>query len=133
VSRPKAIRNFVNKVHQSKGMKVAFKTTVMDVRFSTGVEVVVYRSVCELINNSIKHSGASKVNIDLTASEKDIILNYRDNGVGFNTESLFIDEKVGGTGYFNMLSRVQSLKGTFEVFSDKDKGVLVAISVPVNG
>lgn len=129
----KAIRNFVNKVNQSKGMKVAFKTSVMDVRFSTGVEVVVYRSVCELINNSIKHSGASKVNIDLTATEKDIVMNYRDNGVGFNTENLFMDEKILGTGYFNMLSRVQSLKGTFEVFSDKDKGVLVAISVPVNG
>lgn len=129
----KAIRNFVNKINQSKGMKVAFKTNVMDVRFKTGVEVVVYRSVCELINNSIKHSGASKVNIELTADAKEIIVNYRDNGVGFDTESLFADEKVAGTGYFNMLSRVQSLKGTLEVFSDKDKGILVAIAVPVNG
>jgi len=129
----KAIRNFVNKVNQSKGMKVVFKTSVMDVRYQAGVEVVVYRSVCELINNSIKHSGASKVSIELTASDKDVIVNYRDNGVGFETENLFMDEKVSGTGYFNMLSRVQSLKGTLEVFSDKDKGILVSISVPVNG
>lgn len=129
----KAIRNFVNKINQTKGMKVILKTNVMDVRFSTGTEVVVYRSVCELLNNSIKHSRASKVNIELTADDKDIIVNYRDNGVGFNTESLFAAEKVSGTGYFNMLNRVQSLKGTLEVFSDKDKGIMVAITVPVNG
>jgi len=129
----KAIRNFVNKINQSKGMKVVFKTNAMDVRFSTGTEVVIYRSVCELLNNSIKHSGATRVNIDLTADDKEILVNYRDNGVGFNTDSLFADEKTIGTGYFNMLSRVQSLKGTLEVFSDKDKGVLVAIAVPING
>ncbi len=127
----KAVRNFVNKINQSKGMKVMFKTNILDARFSTGTEVVIYRSVCELLNNSIKHSGASKVNIELTADSKEILVNYRDNGVGFDTGSLFMDEKEVGTGYFNMLSRVQSLKGTLEVFSDKNKGILVAITVPV--
>ena len=129
----RAIRNFVNKINQSKGMKVVFKTNALDVRYSTGTEVVVYRSVCELLNNSIKHSGASRVSIELTVNEKVILVHYRDNGVGFNAERLFEGEKVGGTGYFNMLSRVQSLKGSLEVISDKDKGVMVAISVPVNG
>lgn len=129
----RAIRNFVNKINQSKGMKVVFKTNAMDARYATGTEVVVYRSVCELLNNSIKHSGASRVTIELTTDDKNILVNYRDNGVGFNAERLFEGGKVAGTGYFNMLNRVQSLKGALEVVSDKDKGVMVAISVPVNG
>ncbi len=129
----KAIRNFVNKINQSKGMRVTFKTNIMDIRYSTGTEVVLYRSVCELLNNSIKHSGATKVNIDLSANDSNILLNYRDNGVGFDTGSLFIDEKEMGTGYFNMLSRVNSLKGSLEVLSDIDKGVLVTIAIPIKG
>lgn len=129
----RAIRNFVNKINQSKGMKVVFKTNAMDTRYATGTEVVVYRSVCELLNNSIKHSGASRVTIELTTDDRNILVHYRDNGVGFNAERLFEGDKVAGTGYFNMLNRVQSLKGSLEVISDKDKGVMVAISVPVNG
>jgi signal transduction histidine kinase len=128
----KAIRNFVNKINQTKGMKVVFKTNALDVRFSTGVEVVIYRSVCELLNNSIKHSGATKVNIELNADTREVVVSYRDNGIGFDTNSLFAEEKVSGTGYFNMLSRVRSLKGTLEVASDKDKGMLVSITVPAN-
>jgi signal transduction histidine kinase len=129
----KAIRNFVNKVNQTKGLKIVFKTDVMDIRFSPGLEVVVYRSVCELLNNSIKHSGATRVDVEVNRSGDNIDIAYRDNGIGFDTGNLFVAEKEIGTGYFNMLSRVKSLKGKLEVLSDKDKGVYVYISIPING
>ncbi|MDR2926900.1 MAG: histidine kinase [Cytophagaceae bacterium] len=128
----KAIRNFINKINQSNGLKVIFKTNIIDIRYPTGTEIVVYRSVCELLNNSIKHSQASKVNIDLTADGRTITVVYKDNGIGFDSKALFIDEKRQGTGYFNMLSRINSLKGQLDIKSDKNKGILINISIPID-
>lgn len=129
----KAIRNFVNKINQSKGLKVVFKSNAIDHRFSESVEILLYRMVCELLNNSIKHSGASRVDIDMQLNGELIQVNYKDNGVGFNTDGLCADKQGVGTGYFNMFSRVKSLKGHIEVLSDLNKGVFVTISIPVNG
>ncbi|TCO07106.1 sensor histidine kinase [Natronoflexus pectinivorans] len=128
----KAIRNFINKVNQSKGLKVTLKTNALDIRFPEGIEILVYRSVCELINNTIKHSEATKVEIDFQVRNSLIELKYKDNGVGFDTQNLFADKKDSGTGYFNMFSRIKSLHGTMEVFSNKNKGVYVIITIPAN-
>ena len=128
----KAIRSFINKINRSKGLKVIFDTNIFDTRYSTGTEIVIYRSVCELLNNSIKHSKASKINISLMGDDKSITVVYKDNGVGFDTKTLFDDEKKQGAGYFNMLSRVNSLKGKLDIESDKNKGVLVTIIVPID-
>lgn len=129
----KAIRNFVNKINQAKVLNISYKTNVMDVRYPTSLEIVVYRSVCELLNNSIKHSGASKVLVNLF-SEGDLLeVVYQDNGVGFDSKSLFVDEKGKGSGYFNMLSRIKSIKGKLEVSSKKNEGVRVHIKLPLDG
>ncbi|MCA1745040.1 MAG: hypothetical protein LC643_04930, partial [Bacteroidales bacterium] len=93
---------------------------------------VIYRSVCELVNNSIKHSGATRVDIGVELNDAVIEVSYRDNGVGFDATNLFQYDQEVGTGYFNMLSRVKSMKGKLEVTSDKDKGVFVHISIPTN-
>ncbi len=128
----KAIRNFVNKVNQSKGLKVYFKTNTMDMRFSPALEVVVYRSVCELVNNSIKHSEATRVDIDVELNDAEIQVVYKDNGKGFDATNLFSNDQGLGTGYFNMLSRINSMKGKLEVVSEKTNGVSVNISIPTN-
>ncbi len=128
----KAIRNFVNKINQSKILKVLFTTNAWEARFTEGTEILIYRSVCELLNNTIKHSGANKVEIDFQVKDKNIEMSYKDNGIGFNTKTLFTDRKDTGTGYFNMYNRIKSLHGTIEIISDKDKGVDVSIKIPVN-
>ena len=60
-------------------------------------------------------------------------IHYKDNGIGFDSKKLFVNEKDQGSGYFNMLSRVKSLKGKLEISSEKNKGVRVYIKLPVNG
>lgn len=129
----KAVRNFINKINQAKVLNISYKTNVMDVRYPTSLEIVVYRSVCELLNNSIKHSGASKVLVNLLSHGEWLEVVYQDNGVGFDSKSLFEDEKGKGSGYFNMLSRIKSIKGNLEVTSKKNEGVRVHIKLPIDG
>ena len=49
-------------------------------RLENDKEVVMYRAVCELINNSILHSGASRIEIELNKHEKFVTLQFYDNG-----------------------------------------------------
>jgi len=79
-----AISTFAAKVNQTRSVTVDFRTNMEGERFDTDKEVVLYRAACELINNGMKHSGASKIEMDLHRHQKIITLQYLDNGRGFD-------------------------------------------------
>jgi signal transduction histidine kinase len=88
---------------------------VDDRRLSSNIEIVTYRVLLELVNNSIKHSQGSFIVIDLSVKDERFIVQYRDNGVGFDIDRMLHDNSKG-IGLRNILSRVASIKGliTFE-------------------
>jgi signal transduction histidine kinase len=89
---------------------------------------VVYRAACELINNGMKHSGASRIEIDLRRHQKIITLQYLDNGRGFDMEKLSSEESAG-MGIPNIETRVRSVDGVFVIESAKGKGTSAIIRV----
>jgi signal transduction histidine kinase len=123
-----AISTFTAKVNSARDVVIEFRTDMQGVRFDADKEVVLYRSACELINNAIKHSGASKIEIDLYRHEKFITLQYLDNGRGFDT-SLLSDDEHAGMGLPNIETRVRSVDGVFVIESSKGKGTSALIRV----
>jgi len=123
-----AISTFTAKVNAAKDVEIDFRTNMQGERFDSDKEVVLYRSACELINNAIKHSGASKIEIDLSRHEKFITLQYLDNGRGFDT-SLLSDNENAGMGLPNIETRVRSVDGVFVIESSKGKGTSALIRV----
>jgi PAS domain S-box-containing protein len=123
-----AINSTVNKINETKSVSISF-TTRMAERFDENMELSLFRIVAELINNTIKHANASKAYIDLNKTEKDLILTYSDNGIGFQIESAL--EKKMCRGLSNILNRVKSLGGEIELDSDTGKGLNVFIIIPV--
>ncbi|HPT12246.1 MAG TPA: sensor histidine kinase, partial [Bacteroidales bacterium] len=71
---------------------------------------------------------ASKIEIDLYRHEKFITLQYLDNGRGFDTSLLSIDENAG-MGLPNIETRVRSVDGVFVIESSKGKGTSALIRV----
>ena len=55
----RAVSNFIGRLPHS-GMRIHFSTNLHAERFDADIEVILYRVICELINNSIKHSGAAE-------------------------------------------------------------------------
>jgi len=90
--------------------------------------VVLYRAVCELINNSIKHSGATRIDIDLNRLDKFVTLQFTENGRGFNPEVLKNKAKTG-MGLSNIETRVKSVDGVFILESSPGKGMSVLIKI----
>ena len=123
-----AINAFVTKINQTKAIEIDFKSNMKNQRLNNDKEVVMYRAVCELINNSVLHSGASKIDIELNKHEKFVILQFNDNGKGFNAE-MYNNEENKGMGLSNIKARVRSVEGIFILESTPGKGTNALIKM----
>jgi len=126
----KAMRNFINKINYSDAIKIKFTSSFEDERFESNTEVVLYRVLCELINNTIKHAEATLISISMEKGPGKISCKYHDNGKGFDISSLSSMQH-SGMGYSNMVTRIKSLNGNFNLTSEKEKGTNASIIVPV--
>lgn len=126
-----AIKDFSNKI-DAKVVHINFESNIFSRRFDENVEVVLYRVVCELITNTMKHASAKNVDINLTLQHKTIILSYSDDGVGFDVNEIMSDNPpTQGMGYSNMFSRLNSIKGKMDVESNLESGTKVLIRVKI--
>ncbi len=108
----RAIVNFLSKISFPKGMSVSYNVSIGDKRYPATNEIVLYRVFCELVNNTLKHSGASAINFRIDDEGELLRLTYKDNGSGFDPR-LLGDEKRRGLGLYNIISRVTSIKGSY--------------------
>ena len=125
----RGITNFINKNPQLRTIEMRFDTNLRKERFGHDIEVILYRVICELINNSLKHSGCTKIELDLQLVYDRIYLTYSDNGRGFDTQAV----ADYGMGMSNITSRIHSLGGTIEITSQPNKGMAASIVVSTIG
>jgi signal transduction histidine kinase len=123
-----AISAFTAKINQTKALEIDFKSNMENIRLENDKEVVIYRAVCELINNSILHSGASRIEIELNKHQKFVTLQFYDNGRGFDTSGLEREDNKG-MGISNIETRVKSIEGVFILESNPGKGTSALIKV----
>ncbi|EGL19167.1 ATPase/histidine kinase/DNA gyrase B/HSP90 domain protein [Paenibacillus sp. HGF7] len=91
--------------------------------------IAVYRITQELMSNAMKHSKAEEVHVTLTGGKQNLLLSYRDNGVGtVNGERK--EPGFGSMGIYGMQQRVRSLQGEIQCVSDKS-GLKVQICIPL--
>jgi len=122
-----AINSFISRITPGS-IEIIFKTNLKNERFGYNTEVVLYRVVCELINNTLKHARARKIEIHLTRDESFLTLIYVDDGIGFDVREVLSDN-TPGMGYANIISRVKSIKGIINVESEPQQGTRVVIVV----
>ena len=125
----RGIQNFISRSAALHSVRIRFTTNLRAERFDTDIEVILYRVVCELINNSLKHSGCSEINLSLSSGGDTLTLDYSDNGCGFNPAAVMDC----GMGLSNIVSRVHSINGHCNVEGAKGKGMHAAIRVNVRG
>ncbi len=123
-----ALETFISKINKTKVIEIIFTSNLNDERIDSDKEIVLYRAACELINNSVKHSGASKIEIDLNRHKKFITLQLSDNGRGFDPGNLKRNDNKG-MGLSNIETRVKSVEGVFVVESAIGKGTAALIKI----
>lgn len=91
-------------------------------QLSPEIEIQLYRIIQELLNNVIKHAGATVCDIRLSSGSDGVCVELKDNGKGFERNSIKT-----GIGLQNIESRVNSLQGTLRIDTQLNKGTTVAI------
>jgi signal transduction histidine kinase len=86
-----------------------------------------YRIVCELINNTLKHANANTINICLNKKDTILYLVYTDDGVGFIGESNIVNN--GGMGLDNMINRLKSVNGIVKFDSVPGEGMKAVVEI----
>ncbi|MVM32307.1 histidine kinase [Spirosoma sp. HMF4905] len=97
-------------------------------RFPADTEVMLYRITQELVNNSLKHANATRIELHMVHQPDRIVLIYHDNGLGFNYEQA--KKKATGLGISNIESRVALLGGRISWQSKSTHGVQATIEIP---
>lgn len=125
----KAVESFVEKIKFGKKIDIKFSSN-LNVRLADEFEISVYRLITELVNNTIKHAEASRIDLSIIHIENEIIVHFQDNGKGFdlNDESL----KTKGIGLHNLQSRIRHLGGKIELFSAPGIGFRIQTILPFN-
>jgi len=90
-------------------------------------KTTVYRVLQELLVNMKKHSNANLAVINFKETDKNIIINYSDNGNGADLTQLSFKN-----GLHNVENRIQSIKGNVEIDSHPGKGFKVLLKIPLS-
>jgi signal transduction histidine kinase len=85
----------------------------------------------EALTNTIKHSGAARVDVTLRFADDAVHLMVTDDGTGFATTRL--DAVAGHFGLRGIRERVDKMGGALTLENRPDGGAVVAVSVPTNG
>jgi|FLOH01.1.fsa_nt_gi two-component system, sensor histidine kinase and response regulator len=93
--------------------------------------ILIYRIVCELLANIIKHSEADFVNVEITHDKKNHYITVDDNGKGFDYKKELMLNQTGGYGLFSIKERLDSINGELVLISDKKSGTSAKIIVPI--
>jgi PAS domain S-box-containing protein len=106
------------------------QTQLKSLRLPRETEVALFRIFVEALNNVRRHARASQVSVKLAEENEKIILEVRDNGVGFDLQRPPKPGKHGGVGTMGMRKRAELLGFLFELESQPNLGTSVRVILP---
>jgi signal transduction histidine kinase len=124
-----ALEWFINQINPY--ISIHLETSLKEDRFSSSLELSIYRIIKELINNTIKHARANSITINLHIMLQSIHLSYSDNGAGFpdnwqdNYDSM-------GMGMSNIMSRSRSINAVSKFYNHAPHGMSFEMDVQVD-
>tara|TARA_R110001592_G_C13180565_1_gene750849 strand:- start:773 stop:2407 length:1635 start_codon:yes stop_codon:yes gene_type:complete len=86
-------------------------------------ELLIYRIIQELINNSLKHSQANNIFVKISHHMGSLKIEFRDDGIGFDNKTVQM-----GIGLKSIQTRVDLLKGTINI--DNNNGTSFKLLIP---
>lgn len=99
-----------------------------NLKLSPQVEQEIYRVAIEALNNSLKHSEATRVVLSLRRDESNLLLEVFDNGLGFDPSN---NRAEGGMGLASMHERARILGGELTVSSISGAGTTICLKAPL--
>lgn len=120
-----ALAHLANEFQHTSGMPVQFMASGRTDRLLDVANTVLFRIAQEALTNIERHAHASRIAVALTGDADGVTLAISDDGVGFDAAGI-AQHPQRGIGLRNMMERMESIGGRFELTSDADGTVVRA-------
>ncbi len=124
----KALQLDITRINKTGQFSATYTAPDYEPVLHPNTAIILYRMSQEILNNMIKHSGGSEINLFFSVRENLVTLVFADNGIGFN-----LSEKMnsGGSGLFNLHNRAHLIKSTLHINSVSGNGTTITIELPL--
>jgi signal transduction histidine kinase len=122
------MREFATGILEAKDIELDFKVDekVNEVKLNMEARRDFFLIFKEAVNNVAKYSRCSKCSIHIALHQHRLLLDVKDNGVGFD-----VNKADSGNGLSNMQKRADALKGRVSIQSKPGEGTQVTLNLPV--
>jgi signal transduction histidine kinase len=127
-----ALQSYAQRLRETEGLNVVLSVGGEFDRLSHNAEVAIFSVVQEAITNAKKHACASRIDIEVTPDNDNLVVVVRDNGAGFDTKAVAAryDER-GSLGMLNMKERAEIVEGTLSISSQPGQGTAIILRLPL--
>ncbi len=94
-------------------------------------EIIIFRMLQEVLNNTMKHAEAANIDIYLNYNKEILTIKVTDDGKGFNVAEKMADGNDLGNGLTNLENRAKVINGNYKIESTEGKGTINTISIPI--
>ncbi|NOX48824.1 MAG: tetratricopeptide repeat protein [Chlorobi bacterium] len=123
-----ALADLFEQLDETPGLSAKMDTNEESKRLVENQEIMLYRIVQELVNNTLKHAVAKNISLNLNYTDDILKLHYADDGVGFEIDKQTENISIGLKG---IESRVSFLSGEVNMESETGGGFRCYIEIPV--
>lgn len=92
----------------------------------SNIKMQIYRVLQEALLNIDKYADAKIVKISMKQKNNEIDIEIKDDGKGFD-----VNKPKNGIGLKNMKERIESIKGKFNIKSNKNEGTVINLIIPL--
>jgi two-component system sensor histidine kinase DegS len=127
-----ALKRYAELYQKDYGLYVQIVILGKERRLDNSLEVALFRVVQESLTNIRKHARASEVIIKVEFLAEKINIAVRDNGCGFDLNSVLTEKRENGFGLLGMRERMQLLNGKLKIYTAPLRGTEIILSLPTS-
>jgi two-component system sensor histidine kinase DegS len=121
------LKRYMEAFKEQTNANVRLSVSGVERRLESYIEVIIFRSIQELMGFAVRQSQATQITVQMDISDSNLKVTVEDNGKGVDEETLF---EGSGMGIKVIKERVEMLGGFLEVDSQIGKGCQIIFQVP---
>ncbi|MBH1959830.1 MAG: histidine kinase [Flavobacteriia bacterium] len=114
----------MNRISRLKLIDIEFRSNKHDIEINPKDGVIIFRIIQESVNNTLKHSKAKNLNIQVEDAPRILTITITDNGIGIDERSEH------GSGLSNMKKRALMMNADLQITSEKNVGTVLKLIYP---
>jgi PAS domain S-box-containing protein len=129
-----ALNWLIDNVETTHKIECQLNSNVNHINLNDVKSILLYRSIQEVLTNTIKYANASLITLDINKGKLGLGIFITDNGVGFDTSKLNNQQNQShnGFGLFTIQERIRNIQGKFEIKSKINVGTSINFFIPLS-